>query len=409
MEIIKKLLRGDYNKSNSGEVPEGFLQDYGFHLVNLYKISDSYPNFFKDRFTIKEYEQFLWWLKSEDEWDARHFYENMVDKLFFYEEDTLNPAKLLLEGYVPELEFFDRPHKQVFLAAMLKKRPCNWAFFHGGVSPEEFLRKRRVWIKAEDVVGKHRSLALMFTRLELFYSSKHEKTDMLMFQQAHYQTGKTRNGILYVNDKQYRIYGQSSKDQHDGVAFPVSRYAENIDIGLYHRTSSKGYCGTFYYVEPESNTFLVTNNVIYSRTKTTAAMMLAVPGTEFFDWASETMESDKKNEYFVKYIEGDIRPGFLYTPIQAYKELGFVGYSDPYKVSQEPFYMGATSMKEYDPTLEGLYAIEDPYDQPLCIEMKRQNIEVACFTEMIGAFGLVKELLDTRSRKESFLSLVYTH
>ncbi len=337
-------------------------------------------------------------------------YENMKGKKIFYDE-FFDPLKLIKKGWVPELDYFNRPERQVYLAAMNGKIPEDtFKYFHGGVSPEEFLRKRRVWVRAEtEYQSKYRALAMMFNHPDLLWSSMHPKTDMKMFQQENYLKGEVKNNILFVGEKKYRIYGRDNNNEEiDDVAFPVSRYAESVDIGLYHTTKIGNFCGTFYYIEPESTVYLISHKVIFSRTKTAAAQLIAEPQTKFAVWEKQQRTSIRRPKYQKLYDEGKLRHGLLYTPIQAHTELGYKGYHDSYSITDYPVYMGAMSIKEYDINHPGLYGVEDEYDQPLCIEMKRQGIEVACFTEMIGAFGIVSELLDARERNESFSSLVYT-
>jgi hypothetical protein len=231
---------------------------------------------------------------------------------------------------------------------------------------------------------------------------------MKMFQVKNYLVGDIENNTLIVGEKKYRIYGRSSNiEENDSVAFPVSRYAESIDVGLYHNQKGN-FCGTFYYIEPESTVYLISDKVIFARTKTSAAQLIAEPQTKFAVWEKQERTSIRRPRYQKLYDEGKLRSGLLYTPIQAHTELKYQGYRDPYSITQHPVYMGAMSIKEYDIDNPGLYASEDEYDQPLCIEMKRQGIEIACLTEMIGAFGIVSELLDARERKKSFDNLVYT-
>jgi hypothetical protein len=55
-----------------------------------------------------------------------------------------------------------------------------------------------------------------------------------------------------------------------------------------------------------------------------------------------------------------------------------------------------------------LYGAEDWFDQILCLLAKKMNIELVVLTRMVGAKQIVQEVLDARSREDSFKSLVFT-
>ena len=63
--------------------------------------------------------------------------------------------------------------------------------------------------------------------------------------------------------------------------------------------------------------------------------------------------------------------------------------------------------RQYAGDYLNLYACEDRFDQDLCILAQKSQIDVIILRAMIGSFQTVCEILDTRSRKESFANLVY--
>lgn len=56
-----------------------------------------------------------------------------------------------------------------------------------------------------------------------------------------------------------------------------------------------------------------------------------------------------------------------------------------------------------------LYAAEDYLDQPLCSMAAKAGYDIVILENMVGSFQVVTEVLDVRSRKDSFLSLIYTY
>jgi hypothetical protein len=420
MELVNYIVTYDisaaeFRRRNEEPVliPMNFFKKSGLSLIHLYKIDKRYPKHIKSFFTDIEYKEFIKFLRDNNDFDGRYMYENfdVNTTKFFSSYSTFIPEQLIKEGWLPELDSFNGPQSQVFLVGMNRKIPEDtWKYFYDDETPDEFLKKRKIWRRADTQMNSvNRRFVMMFYHPEMLWSSNRPKTDMKMFQQENYLLGDIKSNILVVEDKRYRIYGRSSENENlDGVAFPVSRYAEDTDTGLYYQTKGN-FCGTFYYIEPESIVYLISNKVIFSRTKTSSAQLIAKPQTKFALWEAERRNSYERNYNNQKlYDEGKLRPGLLYTPIQAHEELGFRSYRDPYSVTQYPIYMGSRDMKQYDFYEKGLYGVEDEYDQPLCIEMKQQGIEIACLTEMIGAFGIVSELLDARERKKSFDNLVYT-
>ena len=54
-----------------------------------------------------------------------------------------------------------------------------------------------------------------------------------------------------------------------------------------------------------------------------------------------------------------------------------------------------------------LYGLEDVWDQPLCVGASKAGYDIVVLENMVGKYQVVTEVLDTRSREDSFSSLLY--
>ena len=94
----------------------------------------------------------------------------------------------------------------------------------------------------------------------------------------------------------------------------------------------------------------------------------------------------------------------------------------PYYTDQEPsdsddkiaeakastsFRVSKGTHKIYAGKTLGLYAIEDCLDQVICKLARKLDLDILILTDMIGSHQIVTEILDTRSRQDSFKNLVY--
>ena len=300
-------------------------------------------------------------------------------------------------------------------------------FFYGTTLLEE-LEKIKVWsmITLEEVKNEAKlanSIPIMYysSHPHLLYNiSKRPINDMSMYYNSFNSlTGVVSNNKLYVdNNEIYVIIDDFSKvnsvseiivdisnkyNNFDNIAIPVTRYALNVGSGLYHRQDpTENICGTFYYLELESSTYLICDKskVLVARTKTDAAVKLLMNG--YNDELSKILNQTYPN--VETYEKGLLHEDLIYTPIEAVEELGYYGYNgkiDAYSIEQYPIYLGSIEPIE-------LYATEDQYDQPLCTEARNQGYDIVVLTNMVGKFQVVTEILDTRDRYLSFSNLVYT-
>lgn len=187
-------------------------------------------------------------------------------------------------------------------------------------------------------------------------------------------------------------------------SIPVTRYASSKTAGKYHGEPKEEYCGTFYYYEPESTTFLIAEKVLITQTKYAATQYFL---TSFRASEKLRMEAEKISSKYIEsykdWEENKYAKNLLYTPLELVKYEFFdhfcrIGHfaSD---VPQVPLYCGE---------ITGLYAKEDGFDQILCLLAKEAGIELVVLTRMVGKKQIVTEVLDARSREESFCNLIFT-
>jgi hypothetical protein len=218
------------------------------------------------------------------------------------------------------------------------------------------------------------------------YRSMRPRTDMGTFRTIYNR--KVNTSDLKVHSTSPLVF-KTQIGVHIWIAIPVTRYAKGMSKGLYYDENedkdSAKFCGTFYYLEEESSTYLLVQPTRYmvAFNKTDAMMKLG----EDVEDASPTI---------LKHIKGELPQDLIMTPQEAASVEGR-HIPDTTNLPPTPHYAGAML----------LYATEDEYDQPLCVAASKKGIDVIILTHMVGSFKVVSEVLDTRDRKDSFKSLVY--
>lgn len=210
---------------------------------------------------------------------------------------------------------------------------------------------------------------IMFGHTDRVYrQSRRAKTDMLMF--------KTLDTpMLDTNDPAF-------------LYLPVTRYAPDAFGSLYFQdVEPEKYCGTFYYLEPESSTFLrvPANAVLEVTDKYEAGKFLEL---EDFDAIYFHTKINLKNDLMI-------------TP-QEYAD-SIEESLDLTRVENKPFYGGGLKNEYGEPN----YANQDDLDQDICIAARAKGYVAIVLTRMVGKRQIVSEILDTRTREESFKNLVY--
>jgi hypothetical protein len=179
--------------------------------------------------------------------------------------------------------------------------------------------------------------------------------------------------------------------------FPVTRFAAGTYKSLFHENfapatdaegNPKSYCGTFYYLEPESMCFLYFKNPLVVRHKVEAYKILKKK-------YGEPLEAKEKE--MIKLVEKWENSDLFTFP---------------------EYWMSAEEQKRFNIGLQfdrdfysahklGLYAAEDILDQFICVEASKNGYDGIILTHMVGSRQVVGEVLDTRSRTESFQNLYF--
>lgn len=231
-----------------------------------------------------------------------------------------------------------------------------------------------IGITRDEAVATANGLRLSFVAPDLLYKSGRPKTDMAIFR----NTNSNRVPKSDIVRRKVTIRGD------DWSVIPVTRYAAGMHRTLYYGEYDKSFCGTFYYYEPESSTFLAYKKAFRSFNKTTAveALLDVLPDTPVMNRSRNGIAYvQKMSPELRRHINGELPRNLRYTT-----EDGVTYYN-----SSE------------------LYAAEDPLDQVLCLLAQEAGYDIVVLENMVGSFQVVTEVLDVRSRYDSFLSLVYTY
>lgn len=210
------------------------------------------------------------------------------------------------------------------------------------------------------------NLLLLFPQF-VYKESKRPITNMDSFKVPDYLklTEKPSKSKLLLMDKEYFFN-------------PVTRYSKGMSRGLYYKEQNDKFCGTFYYLEPESTTYLLYENPLIGRTKSEVFLNLVDDRNK---WLKEV-------KLATDYINSEWYNQIFETRLIKTVEING-------KIS-----------KKYEGRILG-YAKEDKLDQPICILAKEKGFDVVIFEFMVGSHQIVTEILDVRDRGTSFRHLAY--
>jgi hypothetical protein len=222
---------------------------------------------------------------------------------------------------------------------------------------------------------------------KVFQESRRAKTQMQMFRTI---DSKTINNIP---EPQQMI--------------PVTRYAQGMKKGLFFSAlSKKTWCGTFYYQEPESRVFLQYKKKLVAKDKREAAEMLGIRSTEqinenVFEKALRIALS-KKETASLMFTPREFIDFVKKHDIQDHTTARF-----NYMINGPPERLMKIQIdrKYYCGRLLRFYALQDFLDQPICTAAFEQGYDIVVFTHMVGSRQIVTEVLDVRSREDSFANL----
>ena len=256
---------------------------------------------------------------------------------------------------------------------------------------------------------------------KLIYSSNRPKTDMHLFRS---ETSKSiSKNDLVPNEDGYTF--TIKIDDEKWNAIPVTRYAKSVDLGLYYVDKKSKFCGTFYYYEPESNTYLAYhtnrqyfnkyvafNNLSEGQNYYIGTGDPVEPGAKLgdgettFEIFSEddsnysSFDNPSKFKIIEDFVSGKLPPDLILTPRDY-----IMYFNDDYKQELLDEFKEILDMPYYAGDI--LYALEDWYDQSICKISHQKNIDLLFLEHMAGNFGMVFEVLDSRSRYDSISSLLY--
>jgi hypothetical protein len=255
----------------------------------------------------------------------------------------------------------------------------------------------------------------------VYPNSKRPLNDMYMYQTSLSHKVSKRSIEPVPNTMFYRVTlgtdiqsmdkssGGSSMDKSSGGSsmhcLPVTRYASGMRRSLFYHEEEEEkedvtYCGTFYYLEPDSTTFLAfnPNRVLIASNKIDAMRRLDVEP-----------DIDENIDIMDMWIDGELPSDLMMTPreyIDAMLKHGLI--DDSYMILSGGHLDMLPQTKVYCAHLLELYASEDIYDQPLCNLAAEKGYDIVVLTGMVGSHQVVSEILDTRHRDDSFSSLIYT-
>lgn len=256
----------------------------------------------------------------------------------------------------------------------------------------------------------------------LYRNSKRPINDMAMF----------RSPLSWEVREEEILRGEVVLGGERWKLLPVTRYAAGMRRGLFYPDKEASdlecqcYCGTFYYYEPESTTFLAYRTSYSSFNKHTAfkelmnklelqdpdyLKLVVAYDQEILD--PEVLEyrkiltrrlSKRYSNFYQNlnlFIDGRLPQDLMLTPTEALQSKGY------HRETKNLWAPKASDKKYYAGPYLGLYALEDDYDQAICSLCRRLGIDVLILEKMPGSFQVVTEVLDSRSRTDSLRSLVY--
>jgi hypothetical protein len=188
---------------------------------------------------------------------------------------------------------------------------------------------------------------------------------------------------------------------------PVTRYANDMSGSLYFKDKKpdEDFCGTFYYYEPESTTYLYSNSVLRAKNKREAVRTLWEKLVTEGKSSSKGSVRDLLQANYNQLMYALEDSNLMFTPTQ-FIELGKTWSSaidiDIYKFPIDP---NIQDRQFYCAFTLGFYAAEDDFDQALCELGREAGYSAIILEKMVGSRQIVIEVLDTRPREESFRNL----
>lgn len=265
-------------------------------------------------------------------------------------------------------------------------------------------------IRRDAIESANGMLLNIYAPDQIYRISHRPKTDMSLFRHPTSNRAyrdQIRNGKITLGGEEWNV-------------IPVTRYSKGMRRSLFFGGGEVGdreFCGTFYYGEPESTTLLAYQTSLRAFNKTDAMNKLGreLPSPITEDWTEDEVYAYEYHEgkqilRLRDHISGKYPRDLMLTPQEAMKL--YWNPSSEYRIrsKSDPLY-GREDVLSFEKHYAGeyfdLYAAEDYLDQPLCLAAKEDGLDIVILENMVGSFQVVTEVLDTRSREDSFRSLVY--
>lgn len=324
---------------------------------------------------------------------------------------------VLVHGFIPSYEVY--PAEDIEIIPENPKVPVETLkFFYDKSSLKNdfhmFVMLTEHAAKELQATHDDTTAMLRWSYPHLLYSSQRIRTDMSIFSTPFSNIGVPFHDTLRTNFGSYTILEprQGAPQEIEGkYCLPVIRYASSKTAGKYHDEPDKAYCGTFYYYEPQAVTQLLGERILVTETKYAATKYLLEkynPPEKLAVEAYATLDShigDVLSALNKEWEEKKIKPDLMYTLRELYDENMTWNLADSYypnDADDSIFYCGKAI---------NLYAEEDSFDQILCLLAKSAGVDLVVLTRatfaVVGAKQIVTEVLDARSREDSFKSLVF--
>ena len=249
----------------------------------------------------------------------------------------------------------------------------------------------------KDVIEKEPGYGFLSSRVGIpTYASGRPKTTMSFVGEP--------NPISLSEDVEVDDYGIIRVSEEEKY-LPVIRYAAGMSGGYYSGPSSARFCGTFYYLELESPFLLRFSREAIFHNKIAAYFgMKASLGAadsrldNFLNFRSTT------NKTIMNFINSLSHRNFPDTgaAVQQY----FVEGRTIYNADRTHFFDPLTNTDEEGKYQDQFYALEDPFDQAICLMGRRLGYDAIILLNMVGKTRVVTEILDTRDRKISYENIL---
>ncbi|CAK7995033.1 Hypothetical protein POVR1_LOCUS551 [uncultured virus] len=267
-------------------------------------------------------------ISINDEKDIDNLYSRCIssdaERIKFTTSNVYNWVTFIKAGFLPShIEF----RKAIFEYIQGKDlETIEFWFSESGYYELDHLPVNTKWyfdkinLQLRDAARYGRSYALTLYAPEFIYKSFRPKTDMSIFRGP---------GSRIISPSQI----ESDKISIDGEKWnvlPVTRYAAGMSRSLFFNdTTGQKYCGTFYYLEPESTTLLAYKTSVTFFNKTHAMMHLDP------EWNVTSKEKFiTENPNIADHINGILPPNLMMTPMEYF--LHNLNTSNPHQ--QDPYY-----------------------------------------------------------------------